>query len=387
MLVLSAACGHSPGAASTSGSAAATGSGDIAPETMGEDFFLYRPRHLSQEPSMPTLARLTNLVQKAMANGAYLGGVWLEGSPTVEETTYWLGLLIDTTRPIVGNASQRAHGAVANDGDRNLIDSANYICSRIWADETGKDIIGAVVIQDEQIFTARDVQKGDARPGGYVATGGHGGIVGTMGAPGPAALTFKTVKRHTYCSDVNLRRLPECTTGVRYAGASLERIPVRIKDANGDLLTDAIPKVAIVKYARYLMDNASDDPDLEVEISARIEQNLSHAPLAGFVLEGSSPFGGANEAMRAALAHAALHGMPVARVGRGNSEGMVPTDPNDLFIEGNNLTSTKARLLLMACLMKFGCLPPAANPRDPSTAEMAAVRAKVAEYQAVFDTH
>jgi hypothetical protein len=41
----------------------------------------------------------------------------------------------------------------------------------------------------------------------------------------------------------------------------------------------------------------------------------------------------------------------------------------------------------MACLMKFGSLPPAADPDRPTAAETAAVREKVAEYQRVFDTH
>jgi hypothetical protein len=49
-------------------------------------------------------------------------------------------------------------------------------------------------------------------------------------------------------------------------------------------------------------------------------------------------------------------------------------DPS--FIGGSNLTATKARLLLMACLMKFGSLPPAADPDDPTSAETAAVRKK-----------
>ena len=363
------------------------GSGDIPAEIIGEDFFGYRPRHLSQDPPMQTLARLTNVVQRAMASGQYAGGVWLEGSPTVEETTYWLGLLIDTTAPLVGNASQRAHGAVANDGDRNLIDSANYICSRIWADETGVDIIGAVVIQDEQVFTARDVQKADARPGGYTATGGHGGVIASMGAPGPAVLTFKTVKHHTYCSQVNTTRLPDSVEGVQCANGSVALVPVQIKDAEGDLTSGSIPKVTIVKYSRYLLDNASDDPDFEVEIGARVKQNLSHFPLSGFVLEGSAPFASANDAMKAALGLAALQGMPVVRVGRGNAEGMVPPDPSDLLIDGSNLTATKARLLLMACLMKFGCLPPAVDPKAPTPEELDAARAKIAQYQTVFDTH
>jgi hypothetical protein len=79
-------------------------------------------------------------------------------------------------------------------------------------------------------------------------------------------------------------------------------------------------------------------------------------------------------------------GLPVVRVGRGNTEGFVPLhDPS--FIGGSNLTATKARLLLMACLMKFGALPPAADPDNPTSAESAAVREKLASYQAVFNTH
>ena len=49
----------------------------------------------------------------------------------------------------------------------------------------------------------------------------------------------------------------------------------------------------------------------------------------------------------------AVHsGMPVVRVGRGNNAGFTPR--RDRLIGGGNLTATKARLLLMACLMKFG---------------------------------
>ena len=58
-----------------------------------------------------------------------------------------------------------------------------------------------------------------------------------------------------------------------------------------------------------------------------------------------------------------------------------------MFISGLNLTATKARPVLMACLMKFGALPPAANPDQPTAEESAAVCKKVAQYQAVFNTH
>ncbi len=354
------------------------GDGDIPKEVWGRDFFTYTPKF--QSPAMPTLARLTNTVQRALATGEFAGSIWLEGSPTTEETTYWLGLLIDTTVPIVGNSSQRTHGMLSNDGDRNIVDSVEYIVSGIWKNADGKDRVGAVMIQEEQIFTARDVQKGDDRPGGYVATGGHGGIVGGIN---PIALTFVPTKRHTHTSEVRLTKLPTQVTGVGRAGEH----DVRIKNDRGELLASAIPKVTIIKHARYLPDDYSDDPDTVVEVLGRIEKNLVDSPLSGFVLEGNAPYSSSDEPTIAALRRAALTGMPVARVGRGNHEGFTPANPTDLFIEGSNLTATKARLLLMACLMKFGSLPLPADRDHPNDAELDAIRTKVAAYQAIFDSH
>lgn len=361
------------------------GEGDIGPEKLGEDFFVYRPNHLQSSPSTTTLVRLTNTVQKAMGSGKYLGAIWLEGSPYVEETLYWLNLIIDTTAPVAGNASQRAHGAAANDGDRNIIDSVDYIVSRVWADDYGKDLIGGVVIQDQQIFTSRDVAKGDARPGGYIATGGHGGIVGTVGH-GPTRITFRPVRRHTHKSEVNLSRLPDSVSGIKRFNGSLQRVTVQIKDAQGNLLLSAIPRVTIEKSGRYLDDTPLASTVSDAGVLTRIEKNLEDAPLAGFVGEGNAPYGGLTNALGAALKLAVLSGMPVVKVGRGN-EGFTPVRPGDIMIAGNNLTSTKARLLLMACLMRLGSLPAAKDPAHPTQAELDAVRAKVAEYQEIFDTH
>ncbi len=363
------------------------GGGEIAPETRGIDFFPYRPGYLRKEPPMAALARVTNVVQQALTSGKYLGAIWLEGSPFVEETTYWLNLLIDTTVPIAGNSSQRPHGAIANDGDRNIVDSVNYITSRIWADENGRDCVGAVAILDEQIFTSRDVQKSDARPGGYVATGGHGGIIGRLGHPGAPQFSFKPVKRHTHNSQVNLSRLPREVHGSKVQDSKVGTIAVTIKNNVGELVATAISKVTIVKHARYLSDDTSGDASSEVDILARIEKNLRDAPLAGFIAEGSAPFGAMSNSVDAALKRATFSGMPVVKVGRGNAGGFVDPTRDPLAIAGSNLTATKARLLLMACLMKFGCLPPAADAAKPTAAETEATKAKLKEYQEIFDTH
>jgi hypothetical protein len=162
---------------------------------------------------------------------------------------------------------------------------------------------------------------------------------------------------------------------------------VAIKGPDGRLLDTAIPKVAITKDASYWDDDSPPNPEAEVDLIAMISQMLKTAPLAGFVVEGFTPYGRSASNARTRLMLRAVHsGIPVVRVGRGNTEGFVPLD-NPAFINGSNLTATKARLLLMACLMKLGALPAAANPDQPTVEETAAVCEKVAEYQAIFNTH
>jgi L-asparaginase len=362
------------------------GAGEIPPERRGVDFFPYKPPHLAASAPRNTLARATNAVQQILARGKYDGAVWTEGSPRIEETIYWFNLLIDTTVPICGNAAQRPHGLISNDGPKNIVDSVDYISSRVWADPEGRNQAGAVLIQEQRVFAARAVQKADARPGGYVATGGHGGVLGAAGHDGAPLLHYLPTALHTWRSEVNITRLPIAVTGVRQEGSRIETVAVAIKGPDGRLLDTAIPKVTIAKDASY-WDDGLPDPEAEVDLIAMISYMLRTAPLAGFVVEGFTPYGRSASNARARLMLRAVHsGLPVVRVGRGNTEGFVPLD-NPAFISGSNLTATKARLLLMACLMKFGSLPLAANPDQPTAEEAAAVHEKVAVYQTIFDTH
>ena len=111
--------------------------------------------------------------------------------------------------------------------------------------------------------------------------------------------------------------------------------------------------------------------------------------LAGFIAEGLAPYGVLSRAPESALQIAVFSGMPVVFTGRGNAGGLTPTfyHSHSPAIAGNNLTSTKARMLLTACLLKFGSLPPAQDPRNPTAAEHAAVMTAIAKYQTIFDTH
>lgn len=361
------------------------GEGDIEPEVFAEDFHSYFPYHLNNEPDLATLASATNIVARALGSGDYVGAQWLEGSPTTEESMYWLSLVIDTTVPLVGHSAQRPHQTTSADGDRNIVDGVQYILSGVMNDESGRDTIGAVMIVDEMVISAREVTKTDARPGNYVATGGHGGVVADMGGYGPPRLTYRPVKRHTHSSLVNLSHMPQEVSGVTGTVSAIETVAVRTKDDDGALVGASMPQVSISKFGRYSQVDPGLQPTLDPEILNLIDHYLRSAPLAGFVAEGQNPYGTMSPATDQALAAAMYAGFPVVKCGRGNTAGMAyKFEP---FIAGDNLTSTKARMLLMAALLTLGALPPAADPFAPTTEERAATAVAAAAYQEIFDTH
>ncbi len=363
-----------------------TGDGDTPAERMGHDFFAYKPWHLAKSPPRPTLAKITNDVQSVMSSGKYDGAIWTQGSPQVEESAYWFNLLIDTDLPIACNAAQRPQGQISNDGPANIVDSVTYIQSGIWKDGKGGNRAGTVVIQEQQFFAAREVAKVDARPGGYVATGGHGGILGQVTHMGAPYMMYVPAYKHTSSSDVNLTKLPNSVTGTKLVDGKAVTYPVPIKNGLGHLLADAIPSVSIIKEGGYYADAFGDDPAAEDDLDYLIKHKLSGKRLGGFVIEGLVPYGNITSELRGQmLRRASFMGIPVARTGRGYPEGF--SDPEAYTIAGSNLTSTKARLLLMACLMKFGALPVAADPSNPTPAEFEALKAALANYQAVFHTH
>lgn len=358
-------------------------SGAVREEELGRDFFPYRPPSRRREPPREVLARITNVVQRTLDSGQYDGAIWLEGSPYLEETAYWLNLLVDSEVPIccVG-------GSLGEGGRTNIVDAVEYVRSGIWRGPDGRDRIGAVCVLDERVFTAREVQKQDDRPGGFTATGGHGGVVASMGRPGPPVLTFLPVRRHTWTSTVRFTELPAHVRGLTHTDdRQLVERSTRVRDSSGELCEDAVPAVRIVKHARYQQTTFQQDDAVDVELLTRLSASLIVTSLVGFVLEGGTPYGDVTFPLEGAVAQLTYSGVPIVKVGRGDVGGFVPHERVPVGIAGGNLSATKARMLLMACLLRFGMLPPATDPANPSQEEIAAVKAALAEYQKVFDSH
>lgn len=230
-------------------------------------------------------------MQRVLDEGNYVGAQWLEGSPTVEESMYWLGLLVDTRVPLVGHAAQRPHNTLSGDGDHNIVTGVEYIVSRVWADEFGADRVGSVLIVDQLAYSAREVAKTDARPGNYAAVGGHGGIVASFGGGmSSPRLTFVPVRKHTHLSEVNINRLPSATSGLLGVDGRMEPITVAVKSEAGGLIGESLPRVTFEKYARYGATGRAGGNG-EPGIAALIADNLRSFPLAGMVSEGMSPYG------------------------------------------------------------------------------------------------
>ena len=146
------------------------------------------------------------------------------------------------------------------------------------------------------------------------------------------------------------------------------------------------PVVTISADGSYSGMDYGHDTAPEIDLIASIEHKLGLGLLTGFVIQGLVPYGRTPSHTRSKLLlKATFSGIPVAMVGRGAPMGFA--DPTPFHIAATNLTAIKARLLLMACLLKFGSLPAAKDPDKPTSAELDAIRKAVAAYQAVFNTH
>lgn len=344
-----------------------------APEQAGRDYFPYG--YHEHFPPRPLLAEITRVVQDAIDAADVRGLVWLEGSPRIAETLYWLQLVIDTDRPIAGAAAQRPNHRLGADGPQQFVDAVDYVLSDAWADEAGRNRAGAVLVSDQRILAAREAAKSAGRPGGFAALGGHGGVLGTTAGP---QLTFLPTRRHGHGSALRLKALPAAVAGFRG--------PVATKNARGELEPEAIPHVEILAFPGWMTHGGNAGHAVAAQVEAAVARIRHEAPLGGIVAEGVTG-GHFEEAEASALDRAALMGLPVVKVGRDAPESFVPAASHRLWLGGGNLTAAKARVLLMACLLRFGTLPPAADPDAPTPAERAAIRARLAEFQAVFDTH
>ena len=157
------------------------------------------------------LARRINSVLGERADLA--GVVVTHGTARLEETAFFLHLTINSERPVVVVGAQRPPTGISPDGPINLLSAIRVVASPA---ARGK---GAMVVMDDKILSARDVQKLYARSGGFGAS--EMGMIGVVATHG-VEFFYAPTRRHTSTSEFDLSHvetLPRVDVDYSYAGS------------------------------------------------------------------------------------------------------------------------------------------------------------------------
>jgi L-asparaginase len=228
------------------------------------------------------------------------------GTDTLEETAYFLSLTARRDKPVVLVGAMRPASAPDADGPRNIHAAVITACA---LHEQG-DVYGPVVVMNDNIFLARDVQK--------TASSG----VRAFAAPNAAPIGFIEHDRARF------------TSLATQAAETSPAFPLTTPPADW-------PEVGIV-YAHANMGGEVID-----FLARRVK---------GLVLAGVGN-GNATDAALDALRRAVAGGVSVVRAtrtGSGAVDRNVELDDDALgFVAAGDLNPQKARILLMLALMRF----------------------------------
>jgi L-asparaginase len=231
------------------------------------------------------------------------GVVITHGTDTMEETAYFLQLTLKTEKPVVLTGAMRPATALSADGPMNLLEAV-----QLAADREARGL-GVLVVMDDEIHSARDVEKVHTASLAALASPPFGPL--GIFAGGRPRLYRAPLRRHTAASPLFL---PEPS------------LP--------------LPRVDI------LYTHADEDGAL-VEAAVR-------AGAQGLVYAGSG-MGSISAGAEPALLLAARQGIAVVRASRTRAGAVVPSLPQweqAGFVSGDTLTPEKARILLQLALLR-----------------------------------
>ena len=158
---------------------------------------------------------LTELLRGLFERDEADGVVITHGTNTLEETAYFLNLVLKTDRPVVLVGSMRPASALGADGYLNLLNAV-----RVAADPDSRGH-GVLAVLNDRIYGARDLTKTAT----YRVEAFQGRDLGPLGfadADGRVRYHHRTVKPHTTASEFNvagMESLPRVDVVVSHAGA------------------------------------------------------------------------------------------------------------------------------------------------------------------------
>ena len=257
----------------------------------------------SQDMNDAVWVKLARRVNELQASPDCDGIVITHGTDTMEETGYFLDLVVKGDKPVVLVGSMRPATAVSADGPMNLSNAA-----AVASDPAARGR-GVLVVMNDQIHYARETTKTNTTS------------LQTFSSPnrGPAGIV--TFGKAQFYSPPT----PRHTSGSVFAGS----------------VPDALPTVSIV----YSYANAGKE-----QVDAAVA-----AGAKGIVLGGVGD-GNGTQTLIDALAAAARKGVVVvrsSRVGSGTVARNVELDDDKLgFVAAQELNPQKARVLLQEALTR-----------------------------------
>ena len=203
--------------------------------------------------------KLLARVQAALADPNVTGVVITHGTDTLEETAYFLSLVVPPSKSVVLVGAMRPASAVSADGPQNLLDAVRVASSE---DARGR---GVLVVMNDSIFDPVSVTKvAIRRVDGFAAP--LGGAVGDVLANSPRfyrppvrrPLAFKLqsapLRRvsiaYTYAGfdALDLKRSVEGAEGLVVAGAGSGGVPTSVRAPLQKLIAKGFP---VVRTARH----------------------------------------------------------------------------------------------------------------------------------------
>ncbi|HFG6862489.1 type II asparaginase [Acinetobacter baumannii] len=213
------------------------------------------------------IARQVNeLVKKPTVNGVVI----THGTDTLEETAFFLNLVVHTDKPIVLVGSMRPSTALSADGPLNL-----YSAVALAASDDAKNK-GVMVLMNDSIFAARDVTKGiNIHTNAFVS---QWGALGTL-VEGKPYWFRQSVKRHTNASEFNIEyikgdALP--TVQIVYGSDSMlpDAYEAYAKAGAKAIIHAGTGNGSVAKYIVPTLQNLHDKNGIQIIRSSRVPQGF-----------------------------------------------------------------------------------------------------------------
>jgi L-asparaginase len=172
-------------------------------------------------PSMTTelLLKLAKAINTWLALPESAGAVVTHGTATLEETAYFLNLVIKSDKPVVLVGAMRPFTAVSRDGPFNL-----YNAVRVAGSPKARGQ-GVMIVLNDEINSARETTKGNTyRMDTFVARD-----VGPLGYADSDQIVFyrRQTYRHTAKSEFDVDKLTSLPrVDVQYVHQDSDRVPV-----------------------------------------------------------------------------------------------------------------------------------------------------------------